>query len=89
MSNLIETEMCKRRKERKLSQWDLAGEMNVSRNCIQQLECHEHLPKLLTLIKLTRVLGLDDKEYADFMVQLRYACEADETVQSELEGSAV
>lgn len=89
MSKLLDTEVYKRRKTKKLSQGKLAVAINVSRNCIQQMECHEHLPQLSTLLKLTRALEFNDEEYADFMRRLRDAYEADEMLQKELEGNVV
>ena len=89
MSNLLESEMYKRRKARKLSQGKLAEAANVSRNCIQQMECHEHMPLLPTLLKLTRVLEFSDEEYADFMIRLRDAYETDEAIQKEFEENVI
>lgn len=89
VSNLLEMEVYKRRKEKKFSQGKLAVAISVSRNCIQQMECHEHLPLLSTLFKLTRALEFDDEEYKDFMVRLRDAYEADELLQRALEENAV
>lgn len=54
VSNLLETEVYERRRARKgLSQQKLSEAMEMSRNCIQQMECHEHLPLMGTLFKLT------------------------------------
>ena len=89
MSNLLESEVYGRRKAKKLSQGKLAEAANVSRNCIQQMECHEHMPLLSTLLKLTRVLEFSDEEYADFMIRLRNTYETDEAIQKEFEENVV
>lgn len=90
VSALLETEVYERRRTRKgLSQQTLSVEMDMSRNCIQQMECHEHLPQLSTVLKLTRALDFSDEEYKDFMLRLRDAYEADMAFQKELAGNAV
>lgn len=90
VSRLLETAVYERRRGRKgLSQQKLSEAMEMSRNCIQQIECYEHLPLLSTLIKLTRALDFSDEEYANFMVKLRDAYEADAARQKELAGNAV
>ena len=89
MSNLLESEVYERRRARKgLSQQKLSEAMEMSRNCIQQMECHEHLPLMGTLFKLTRALEFDEEEYKDFMVRLRDAYQADKRCQQELEDAA-
>lgn len=89
VSNLLEMEVYERRKVKNFSQEKLAAAIDVSRNCIQQLECHEHLPMLSTLFKLTRALEFSDEEYMDFMLRLRDAYEADIAFQKELAENAV
>lgn len=89
VSNLLETEVYERRRARKsLSQQKLSEAMEMSRNCIQQMECHEHLPLMGTLFKLTRALEFNGEEYKDFMVRLRDAYEVDMRYQQELEENA-
>ena len=44
VSRYLEEKLFRRRKELKLSQTALAERAGVTRNCIQQLECYEHLP---------------------------------------------
>lgn len=89
VSNLLETEVYERRRARKgLSQQKLSEAMEMSRNCIQQMECHEHLPLMGILFKLTKALEFNDEEYKDFMVRLRDAYEADMRYQQELEENA-
>lgn len=90
VSRLLETEVYERRRAREgLSQQTLSEAMDRSRNCIQQMECHEHQPQLSTVIKLTRALDFSDEEYMHFMLRLRNAYEADEAFQKKLAGNAV
>ena len=49
MTHLLEEALYARRKRMKISQDDLAERTGLSRNCIQQMECHEHLPQINTL----------------------------------------
>lgn len=44
-----------------MSQGTLSEKIGVTRNCIQQMECYEHLPQLYTLFELMK--ALEFKEY--------------------------
>ncbi len=66
---LLEKKVYARRKERKISQDHLADKTGLTRNCIQQMECHEHLPKLLTLLKIMAALELWDAYLQDLQLQ--------------------
>ena len=56
VSQLLEAKLFLRRKRMKISQTALAARTGLTRNCIQQLECHEHLPLHSTLFELMRGL---------------------------------
>ena len=52
VSRFLEEKITRRRKEMGLSQTALAERAGVTRNCIQQMECHEHLPLPSTMFRL-------------------------------------
>lgn len=70
---LLETRIFARRKEMELSQEDLADRAGLTRNCIQQIECHEHLPQMTTLAGVMAALGFSEKERDDFMKEYQEA----------------
>lgn len=84
-TRLLEERIYAKRKEMKLSQEALADKMGVTRNCIQQMECHEHLPQLFTVFDLLEALGFDKKESDDFMSELRNAYREDKGLLNEKE----
>ena len=69
------------RKDLKLSQTALAERAGVTRNCIQQLECHEHLPLPSTMFKLIRALEFSEREAAEFWAEIDEAYDRDKTMQ--------
>lgn len=58
---LLEKEIYSRRREMKISQNELSARTGLSRNCIQQLECHEHVPHFPTLFDLMRGFRIQQK----------------------------
>ncbi len=56
VSQFLKKSLYGRRKEMKLSQTTLAVKAGVTRNCIQQMECYEHLPLPSTMFKLIQAL---------------------------------
>lgn len=84
-TRLLETWIYARRKELKLSQDALADRANITRNCIQQMECYEHLPRPSTLFSLMAALELSDEEIDDFMSGLWRAYREDKRLQKEKE----
>ena len=66
----LENHVYARRKEMKISQDRLADKTGLSRNCIQQMECHEHLPQLLSLLRILVELGFDKDAFSNFMLDL-------------------
>ena len=62
VSQLLEAKLFLRRKRMKISQTALAARTGLTRNCIQQLECHEHLPLHSTLFELMRGLEFTQEE---------------------------
>ena len=77
VSRYLEEKLFCRRKELKLSQTDLAERAGLTRNCIQQLECHEHLPLPSTMFKLIKALEFSEEEAAEFWVEIDAAFDRD------------
>lgn len=86
VTRVLETWIYNRRKELGLSQLDLAERTGHSRNCIQQLECYEHLPQHLTLLSLTDAVELSEDEYIQFHIELRKAYHTDLQIQNRQAG---
>ena len=83
---LLEEEIYGRRKRaRSMSQYALAEKTGTTRNCIQQLECHEHMPKPETVFKLIRALGFDEAEREGFLMKYTMALYKDSELQEEQE----
>ncbi|MCI9120567.1 MAG: helix-turn-helix transcriptional regulator [Oscillibacter sp.] len=83
VSKFLVEKMTQRRKELKLSQTALAGRAGVTRNCIQQMECHEHLPLPSTLFKLLKALDFSKEESAEFWVEIDAAYNRDNAIQED------
>ena len=52
--------ICAKRKSMGISQYELADSTGLTRNCIQQMECYEHLPRIESVFDM--MLGLDFNE---------------------------
>lgn len=86
VTQLLETALYdKRRKMENMSQYALAERIGVSRNCIQQMECHEHIPKAETVFDMIRALDFDEDEKKDFLTRYFEAYERDKAFQQEQE----
>ena len=81
VSRYLEEKLFRRRKELKISQMILAERAGVTRNCIQQLECHEHLPLPSTMFKLIRALEFTEEEAAEFWAEIDAAYDRDKAIQ--------
>lgn len=81
VSNFLEEKLFHRRKRMKLSQMTLAERAGLTRNCIQQMECHEHLPLPSTMFRLIKALEFDEKEVAAFWAEIEIAYEKDRALQ--------
>lgn len=81
VSRFLEEKLFRRRRERKISQMLLAERAGVTRNCIQQLECHEHLPLPSTMFKLIRALEFSEEEAAEFWVEIDAAYDRDKAMK--------
>ena len=81
VSRYLEEKLFKRRKELKLSQAALAERAGLTRNCIQQLECHEHLPLPSTMFRLIKALEFSEEETAIFWVEIDAAYGRDKAIQ--------
>ena len=66
VSKFLEEKIVRRRKEMKISQTVLAARAGLTRNCIQQMECHEHMPLPSTMFKLLRALEFSEEEASRF-----------------------
>ena len=58
--NTLAKGICTKRKSKGITQEKLSENTGLTRNCIQQTECYEHLPKLPTIFEI--MLGLDFSE---------------------------
>ena len=84
--NLIRTvkdSIYEKRKTLNISQSFLAETCDITRNCIQQLECSEHIPDLTTLFKIFEALGFSESEFSEFMSKARKAFRDDVRIQRE------
>ena len=81
VSRYLEEKIFRRRKMLKLSQTALAERAGLTRNCIQQLECYEHLPLPSTMFRLIRALEFSEEEAAEFWAEIDVAYDQDKTMQ--------
>ena len=81
VSNYLSEKIFRRRKAMKLSQSALAEKTGLTRNCIQQMECYEHLPLPSTMFKLIKALEFSDDETARFWEELEEAYHQDRVLQ--------
>ena len=81
VSNYLEEKIIRRRKEQKISQTTLAEKASLTRNCIQQLECREHLPLPSTMFKLMKALDFSAAEASAFWAELDAAYDQDRAAQ--------
>ena len=65
----------------KISQTALAERAGLTRNCIQQLECHEHLPLPSTMFRLIKALEFSEEEAAEFWAEIDAAYDRDKVMQ--------
>lgn len=68
-----------------MSQYVLADRIGVSRNCIQQMECHEHIPKAETIFDIMWALEFNEEERTAFLSQYLDAYYQDKEFQQERE----
>ena len=81
VSRYLEEKIFLRRKALKISQAALAERAGLTRNCIQQLECHEHLPLPSTMFRLIRALEFSEEEAAEFWAEIDLAYDRDKAMQ--------
>ena len=81
VSKFLEEKIILRRKELKLSQTALAEKAGLTRNCIQQIECHEHLPLPSTMFRLIRALEYNGDEAVQFWIEIDDAYARDRALQ--------
>ena len=81
VTRYLEEKIFRRRKQLKLSQTALAERAGLTRNCIQQLECYEHLPLPSTMFRLIRALEFSEEEAAEFWAEIDLAYDRDKTMQ--------
>ena len=81
VTRYLEEKLFRRRKALKISQTTLAERAGVTRNCIQQLECHEHLPLPSTMFRLIRALEFSEEEAAAFWSEIDEAYDRDKAMQ--------
>ena len=85
MTQLLESEIYGKRRNMGISQYALAEVVGVTRNCIQQLECHEHLPRAETVFDMMHALGFDEDEIVTFLRKYLNAYYKDKALQRERE----
>ena len=73
VSKYLEEKLIQRRKELKISQSTLAARAGLTRNCVQQMECHEHLPLPSTMFRLLEALEFSKEETAEFWLEIEDA----------------
>ena len=61
-SKVLVTGLSEKRKSMGISQFKLSEGTGLSRNCIQQMECYEHLPRLETVFELMLALQFNQEE---------------------------
>lgn len=81
VSKYLENKLFRRRKELKISQTALAARAGLTRNCIQQMECHEHLPLPSTMFRLLEALEFSREETAEFWLEIEDAYGKDRALQ--------
>lgn len=81
VTRYLDEKLFRRRKKLKLSQTALAERAGLTRNCIQQLECYEHLPLPSTMFRLIRALEFSAEEAAEFWAEIDAAYDQDKTMQ--------
>ena len=81
VTRYLEEKLFLRRKKLKLSQAALAERAGLTRNCIQQLECYEHLPLPSTMFRLIKALEFSEEEAAEFWAEIDMAYDRDKTMQ--------
>lgn len=50
-----------------ISQYKLADSTGLTRNCIQQMECYEHLPALETIFDMVLELDFDEELFKEVL----------------------
>jgi len=86
MTRVLDEELYSIRKQKKLSQLEIAYLAGRSRNCIQQMECHEHLPNIDSIFRYAYALEFDQNEFCRFMARLWSAYHRDIRLQRKKEG---
>ena len=86
MTRVLDEMLYRKRKTQNISQTVLANLIGRSRNCIQQAECHEHLPALFTILSSAHALEFSDEEFTCLMLALWVAFQVDLQFQSERSG---
>ena len=88
VSETLDRKIVSRRKSLKMSQSVLAERAGLTRNCIQQMECHEHLPLPSTMFRLIKALNFSGEETAEFWAEIDSAYMRDWALQDEAKEKA-
>ena len=86
MTRVLDEMLYSKRRTQNISQTVLANLIGRSRNCIQQAECHEHLPAFFTILHLASALGFSEEDFAYLMLALWIAFQEDLQLQSKRGG---
>lgn len=85
MTQLLESEIYDKRRSMGMSQYVLADKVGVTRNCIQQMECHGHLPRAETIFDIMQALEFSEDENINFLKKYFNAYHKDKALQKERE----
>ena len=83
--NTLAKGICTKRKSKGITQEKLSENTGLTRNCIQQAECYEHLPKLPTIFEIMLGLDFSEEESKDLLWECLNAYRKDKDLQKEYE----
>ena len=85
-SKALVTGIYEKRKSLGISQFKLSECTGLSRNCIQQMERYEHLPRLETVFEMMLELQFNEQESKALLWHCLSAYRKDKELQKELAG---
>lgn len=89
MTSLLEAEIYERRRGLGMSQYALAEKAGLTRNSIDLMERHKHIPKIETIFDIIMALNFNAEERKSFAVKHMDAYYKDKEVQKQLEKEPV
>ena len=85
VTRLLEEALYSRRRAMGISQYTLSERAGLTRNCIQQMECRQHLPKTETVFDIMLALEFSEEERREFLAAYLEAYYQDRSLQREQE----